>query len=152
MLKTVLRTLLLLNLLALPAAVGQTTQPAGEARTTASGLKIIEVKTLTEPMVATKGDTVWVHYTGRLQSNNQVFDSSLSRGQPIDFPLGEGRVISGWDEGIAGMKVGEKRQLIIPPSLGYGDRGAGGVIPPGATLIFDVELIGIYRPEAKPGK
>lgn len=157
MINATFRTLLL-GLLLSPVAIAQTTQPAGETRTTESGLKIVEVKKLSEPMVATKGDTVWVHYTGRLQSNNQVFDSSLNPPQPgrpvepIDFPLGAGRVIPGWDEGIAGMKVGEKRQLIIPPNLGYGERGAGNVIPPNATLIFDVELVGIYRPEAKPSK
>lgn len=96
---------------------------------------------------ATTGHQVRVHYTGWLQnpdgSAGTKFDSSLDRGQPFVFPLGQGRVIRGWDEGVAGMKVGGKRKLIIPASLGYGSRGAGGVIPPNATLIFDVELLGV---------
>ena len=93
--------------------------------------------------------TVSVHYTGWLYSvgakdhKGQKFDSSLDRGQPFSFPLGAGRVIRGWDEGVSGMKVGGKRTLIIPPQMGYGPRGAGNVIPPNATLLFDVELLGI---------
>ena len=83
-----------------------------------------------------------VHYTGYL-TNGSKFDSSRDRGEPIEFPLGRGRVIKGWDEGIATMKVGEKRRLIIPPHLGYGARGAGNAIPPNATLIFDTELVAI---------
>jgi FKBP-type peptidyl-prolyl cis-trans isomerase FkpA len=96
---------------------------------------------------ATAGHQVSVHYTGWLQnpdgSAGKKFDSSVDRGQPFDFPLGGGRVIRGWDEGVAGMKVGGKRRLVIPAALGYGARGAGGVIPPNATLIFDVELLGV---------
>jgi peptidylprolyl isomerase len=88
------------------------------------------------------GETVSVHYTGWLKSG-QKFDSSVDRGQPFAFPIGKGRVIKGWDEGVATMKVGGKRKLIIPAHLGYGDRGAGNVIPPGATLIFEVELLGV---------
>jgi rSAM/selenodomain-associated transferase 2 len=89
-----------------------------------------------------QGDTVSVHYTGWLKSGAK-FDSSVDRGAPFEFPIGRGRVIKGWDEGVMSMKIGGKRKLIIPAHLGYGDRGAGGVIPPGATLIFEVELLGI---------
>jgi len=96
---------------------------------------------------AVAGKNVSVHYTGWLQEPNgdkgKKFDSSLDRGQPFGFRLGGGQVIKGWDEGVAGMKVGGKRTLTIPSELGYGARGAGGVIPPNATLIFDVELLGV---------
>ena len=91
---------------------------------------------------------MWVHYTGKLEDGS-TFDSSLQpgRGQPISFPLGAGRVIKGWDEGIAGMRVGERRQLIIPPTLAYGDTARPG-IPANSTLIFDVQLVGVYNAEA----
>ncbi len=142
----------LLAPLALLLGAEPATQPAGEARTTPSGLKIMEVRSAPDPMVAQAGDLVWVHYTGRLQNNGQKFDSSFDRQDqqgnptPITFKLGVGNVIKGWDEGIAGMKVGDKRQLIIPPALGYGERGTpDGTIPPNSTLVFDVELVGIYR-------
>ena len=108
---------------------------------TSSGLEYIETEAGTGAQ-AEAGKTVSVHYTGKLQ-DGKVFDSSVSRGDPIIFQLGKGQVIKGWDEGIALMKVGGKAQLIIPPDLGYGERGAGGVIPPNATLVFDVELVDV---------
>jgi FKBP-type peptidyl-prolyl cis-trans isomerase FkpA len=107
--------------------------------TTASGLQFEEL-TVGSGNSATAGQKVSVHYTGWL-TNGTKFDSSKDRGEPFVFPLGKGHVIQGWDEGVAGMKVGGKRKLTIPPALGYGARGAGGVIPPNATLVFEVELL-----------
>lgn len=92
---------------------------------------------------ATPGAQVSVHYVGVAHSTGEEFDSSYNRGAPLDFPLGAGRVIQGWDSGVAGMKVGGRRQLVIPPHLAYGDRGAGGVIKPGETLIFVVDLVDV---------
>ena len=109
--------------------------------TTASGLVIEEIN-LGEGAEAQAGQMVSVHYSGYL-TNGSKFDSSVDRNEPFDFPLGRGHVIRGWDEGVAGMKVGGKRKLTIPPDLGYGARGAGGVIPPNATLVFDVELLAV---------
>jgi len=116
---------------------------AGEV-TTSSGLRIIDVKVGTGP-VPQSGQTVTVNYTGWLfvdGKKGKKFDSSLDRNQPFSFTIGQGQVIKGWDEGVATMHVGGQRTLIIPPDLGYGASGAGGDIPPGATLIFDVDLIG----------
>lgn len=115
--------------------------PGGTEITTASGLQYVDL-TVGNGETAQLGQTVIVHYTGWLE-NGKKFDSSLDRGQPFSFPLGAGRVIKGWDEGVQGMKVGGKRKLIIPSNLGYGARGAGAVIPPHATLIFEVELLGV---------
>ena len=115
------------------------------ATTTASGL-IINDTVVGAGKTAAAGQSVTVHYTGWLfygGERGKKFDSSKDRGDPFDFPLGEGQVIKGWDEGVQGMKVGGSRTLTIPPELGYGARGAGGVIPPNATLIFEVELLGI---------
>ena len=89
------------------------------------------------------GDQVSVHYVGVAHSTGEEFDASYNRGAPLDFPLGRGRVIRGWDDGVVGMKVGGRRRLVIPPHLAYGDRGAGGVIGPGETLIFVVDLVGV---------
>jgi len=109
--------------------------------TTPSGLQYEEVEVGTGP-VPQAGQTVIVHYTGWL-TDGKKFDSSVDRGQPFQFVLGKGMVIKGWDEGLSTMKVGGKRRLTIPADLGYGPRGAGGVIPPNATLVFDVQLLGI---------
>ncbi len=106
---------------------------------TASGLEYTEI-TVGIGAQAAAGKTVKVHYTGKFP-DGKVFDSSIPRGEPLEFKLGAGRVIKGWEEGIALMKVGGKAQLTIPPHLAYGERGAGGVIPPNATLVFDVELV-----------
>jgi len=101
---------------------------------------IIEDLTVGDGAEAVAGEEVTVHYTGWL-TNGSKFDSSKDRFQPFSFPLGAGHVIKGWDQGVVGMKVGGKRKLTIPPELGYGARGAGGVIPPNATLVFEVELL-----------
>jgi peptidylprolyl isomerase len=112
-----------------------------EPITTPSGLKYVET-TVGTGAVPQQGQTVEVHYTGTLE-NGKKFDSSRDRNQTFKFQIGTGQVIKGWDEGLSTMKVGGRRQLIIPPDLGYGARGAGGVIPPNAVLLFDVELVGV---------
>jgi len=131
---------ILLALAAAPMAV----QAAGDV-TTSSGLRIIDVKPGTGA-VPQAGQTVTVNYTGWLfvdGKKGKKFDSSLDRNEPFSFTIGQGQVIKGWDEGVATMHVGGKRTLIIPPDLAYGASGAGGVIPPGATLMFDVDLLGV---------
>lgn len=130
------------------AAIIDTPTPAraqGTPVTTASGLKITDSVAGTGASPGT-GKTCVMHYTGWLYNNGvkgAKFDSSVDRGQPFEFTIGVGQVIKGWDEGVASMKVGGKRTLIIPPELGYGARGAGSVIPANATLMFDVELLGV---------
>jgi FKBP-type peptidyl-prolyl cis-trans isomerase FkpA len=131
---------------ALPARADDKSKDSKDSKepkviTTKSGLKYIDEKEGTGAE-AKKGDTVDVHYTGWLKDGKK-FDSSKDRGRPFTFQLGAGMVIKGWDEGVAGMKVGGQRKLIIPPELGYGARGAGGVIPPNAELTFEVELLKI---------
>jgi peptidylprolyl isomerase len=132
---------------AITAAIPTTgvAQSTGQTLSTPSGLKITDSKIGTGAQPK-PGQTCVMHYTGWLYENGAKgakFDSSLDRGEPFEFPLGMGQVIAGWDEGVATMKIGGKRTLIIPPELGYGARGAGGVIPPNATLIFDVELLDV---------
>jgi peptidylprolyl isomerase len=120
-------------------------QTTGKTMTTASGLQMID--SVAGTGAAPKpGQICVLHYTGWLYEDGKKgkkFDSSVDRNEPFEFPIGQRKVIAGWDEGVASMKVGGKRTLIIPPELGYGARGAGGVIPPNATLIFDVELLGV---------
>ena len=129
----------------LVAACAQSQAPSGggggQEVTTASGLRYTDTKVGTGAE-AKAGQTAVVHYTGWL-TNGTKFDSSKDRGQPFSFPLGGGRVIKGWDEGVQGMKIGGVRKLTIPSDLAYGPRGAGGVIPPNAALVFEVELLGI---------
>src|SRR4030088_1439510 len=133
---------------AVPAASVPTivaAQTAGKTMTTASGLQITD-NTVGTGASPKPGQTCVMHYTGWLYEGGKKgkkFDSSVDRNEPFEFPIGQHRVIAGWDEGVATMKVGGKRTLIIPPALGYGARGAGGVIPPNATLIFEVELLDV---------
>lgn len=138
-----LQVLLVIALASIGFAVPTVRAAALNTVASASGLKYIDTKIGTGAQ-AVKGKKVSVHYTGWLNekgNRGQKFDSSLDRGQAFDFALGAGQVIKGWDEGVAGMKVGGKRTLMIPAPLAYGERGAGGVIPPNADLIFDVELL-----------
>jgi peptidylprolyl isomerase len=134
--------------LALPALADEKKgQTKGDAKMhkTASGLQYEDTRAGTGATPKT-GQTCVMHYTGWLWENGakgKKFDSSVDRGEPFKFPIGQGRVIKGWDEGVATMKVGGKRTLLIPPQLGYGAAGAGGIIPPNATLLFEVELLGI---------
>lgn len=163
-----LRTVLfvLLAIMAVPGCApdGTAGDAAGTApETAAAGVAAAEPVVITPGLTMTKlkngygraaeaGDIATVHYTGWLYDENapdgrgKKFDSSVDRGDPFRFPLGAGRVIRGWDEGVVGMLIGEKRELKIAPELGYGDRGAGSAIPPGATLLFEVELLGLEGP------
>ena len=133
----------LIGVIAVGVSTTATAQEVGKTMTTPSGLQITDT-TIGTGATPRPGQICVMHYTGWLYqggAKGQKFDSSLDRGRPFEFPIGRQRVIAGWDEGVASMKVGGKRTLIIPPELGYGARGAGGVIPPNATLIFEVELL-----------
>ena len=126
-----------------PAHAAKKAKAGSKVITTPSGLKY-QILKRGSGRFATDGATVTVHYTGWLATGTK-FDSSVDRGQPFQFTLGAGQVIKGWDEGVKGMRIGEKRKLFIPPDLGYGARGAGDVIPPNANLIFDVELLDVSQ-------
>jgi FKBP-type peptidyl-prolyl cis-trans isomerase len=146
-LKATLSVIVCLFAVAVLVAAEPPASAPGKSEKKPSGL---EVKYIAAGSGAAKdGDTVAVLYAGKLQDGTEFDSSAKHGGQPIEFILGKGMVIKGWDEGVAGMMIGEKRQLVVPPALGYGERGAGGVIPPNATLTFDVELVGIRR-EVKP--
>ncbi len=135
----------LAGIVAFDPSTTATAQATGTTMTTSSGLQITDSKIGTGA-TPRPGQICVMHYTGWLYqggAKGQKFDSSVDHGQPFEFPIGRQRVIAGWDEGVASMKVGGKRTLIIPPALGYGARGAGGVIPPNATLIFEVELLDV---------
>lgn len=136
-----LKHVFLLILVSLMVTAWWSWSQAGEPKTveTSSGLQYVEL-VKGDGREAHSGETAIVHYTGWLTDGTK-FDSSVDRNKPFSFPLGKGRVIKGWDEGVEGMNIGSKRKLIIPPNLGYGKRGAGRVIPPNATLIFEVELL-----------
>jgi len=140
----VLSTMCAMPVMAVQEKVGAKEKTASaKTVTTASGLKYVDAK-IGSGASPVKGKQVKVHYTGTLE-NGRKFDSSVDRNEPFSFVIGVGQVISGWDEGVMSMKVGGKRKLIIPSKLGYGERGAGGVIPPNATLLFDVELLDVAK-------
>ena len=144
-LKAAVVALSLMGLVFMTSDDSASAQSAAKPVTTSSGLQIIDTKAGTGASPRS-GQTVVVHYTGWLYENGakgKKFDSSVDRNEAFEFPIGQGRVIKGWDEGVMSMKIGGKRTLIIPPALGYGARGAGGAIPPNATLMFDVELLGV---------
>jgi peptidylprolyl isomerase len=137
-------SIIMTMLFAVPAFAAQDAKKGGGKQvTTASGLKYVDV-VVGKGAAPTAGKTVKVHYTGTLE-NGKKFDSSVDRKEPFSFIIGVGQVIKGWDEGVMTMKVGGKRKLIIPANLGYGARGAGGDIPPNATLLFDVELLDVAK-------
>jgi peptidylprolyl isomerase len=140
-----LAALVLTSMVSMVSDDSASAQSAAKPVTTSSGLQMIDTKVGTGA-TPRAGQICVMHYTGWLYENGvkgKKFDSSVDRGEPFEFPIGQQRVIAGWDEGVATMKVGGKRTLIIPAKLGYGARGAGGAIPPNATLIFDVELLGV---------
>ena len=140
-----LAALVLTSMVSMVSANSASAQSAPKPVATATGLQMIDTKVGTGASPRTN-QTAIVHYTGWLYVNGvkgKKFDSSVDRNEPFEFPVGAGRVIAGWDQGVATMKVGGKRTLIVPPQLGYGAQGAGGAIPPNATLIFDVELLGL---------
>ena len=144
-LKATIVALSLMGIVSMTSDDSASAQSAAKPVTTSSGLQMIDTKAGTGASPRS-GQTVVVHYTGWLYENGKKgakFDSSVDRNEAFEFPIGQGRVIKGWDEGVASMKIGGKRTLIIPPALGYGARGAGGAIPPNATLMFDVELLGM---------
>lgn len=141
---TIAASVIMAALLAVPAfAAREAKKDGGKAVATASGLKYVDV-VVGKGASPTAGKQVKVHYTGTLE-NGKKFDSSVDRNEPFSFIIGVGQVIKGWDEGVMTMKVGGKRKLIIPAKLGYGAQGAGGVIPPNATLLFDVELLDVAK-------
>src|SRR4051812_27405067 len=140
-----LAALVLTSMVSMVSEDSASAQSAAKPVTTSSGLQMIDTKVGTGATPRT-GQICVMHYTGWLYENGvkgKKFDSSVDRNEPFEFPIGQKQVIAGWDEGVATMKVGGKRTLIIPPELGYGARGAGGVIPPNATLMFEVELLGV---------
>ena len=140
-----LAALVLTGMVSMASDDSASAQSAAKPVTTATGLQMIDTKVGTGASPR-QNQTAVVHYTGWLYENGvkgKKFNSSVDRNEPFEFPVGAGRVIRGWDEGVASMKIGGKRTLIVPPQLGYGARGAGGAIPPNATLIFDVELLGV---------
>jgi FKBP-type peptidyl-prolyl cis-trans isomerase FkpA len=136
---------------ALALAACTPAKPPAELHGSVAALQVNDT-TIGSGAVAVPGSTVSVHYTGWIyddttpDKHGEKFDSSIDRGEPFSFPLGGGTVIKGWDQGVAGMKVGGRRTLLIPAGMGYGDAGAGGVIPPGASLVFDVELLEVKAP------
>mgnify|MGYP000980923888 CR=1 FL=1 len=136
-------TAVMLTILSMIPVYAAETAKVNKMTTTESGLKYTDL-VVGKGASPVRGKQVKVHYTGTLE-NGTKFDSSVDRKQPFSFVIGVGQVIKGWDEGVMGMKVGGKRKLIIPANLGYGARGAGGVIPPNATLLFDVELLDVQK-------
>jgi FKBP-type peptidyl-prolyl cis-trans isomerase FkpA len=149
--RTLPKISLIVSIALLSACTGKSDAPAASAASPPAGVSALQSLPLKEGtgaavaggQIAVMQYTGWLYDASAADHKGKQFDSSRTAGQPFKFPLGTGAVIKGWDQGVVGMKVGESRRLIIPPDLAYGDNGAGGVIPPGATLVFDVELVGI---------